>query len=197
MAAVSGSRRDARSSEGILVLASASPQRRAILEQLGVDFTIRAADVEERRGGDPARLVVDNALLKARAVSGSRVLGADTAVAVDGDVLGKPAAEAEARAFLERLSGREHVVWSGIALTEEGTQQTAVASARVRFRDLDRRDVDWYLSTGEWSGRAGGYAIQGRGGALVEAIQGDYNCVVGLPVAALVRLAPYLIVHSP
>lgn len=161
-----------------------------------MDFTVHVADVEERRGGDPERLVVDNALLKARAVSGSRVLGADTSVAVDGDVLGKPAGEAEARAFLERLSGREHVVWSGIALTEEGTQQTAVASARVRFRDLDRRDVDWYLSTGEWRDRAGGYAIQGRGAALVEAIQGDYNCVVGLPVAALVRLAPSLVVHS-
>ncbi|MGI8749727.1 MAG: Maf family protein [Thermoleophilaceae bacterium] len=193
----SGPDRDGRSSEVILVLASASPQRRAILEQLGVEFTVRAADVEERRHGDPERLVFDNALLKARAVRGSRVLGADTAVAVDGDVLGKPAGEVEARAFIERLSGREHLVWSGVALTEEGTERTAVDSARVRFRHLGKGDVDWYLSTGEWRGRAGGYAIQGRGGALVEAIEGDYNCVVGLPVAALVRLAPSLIVRCP
>ncbi len=78
-------------------------------------------------------------------------------------------------------------------LVEDGAERTAVDSAKVRFRDLGKRDVDWYLSTGEWKGRAGGYAIQGRGAALVERIQGDYNCVVGLPVAALLRLAPDLV----
>jgi len=189
----SGPDRDVRSSEGILVLASASPQRRAILEQLAVDFTVCVPDVRELTAGDAATLVVQNALLKARAVSGRRVLGADTAVAVDDEVLGKPADEAQARAFLERLSGREHTVWSGIALIENGAEQTAADSARVRFRDLEARDLDWYLSTAEWEGRAGGYAIQGRGAGLVERIQGDYNCVVGLPVAALLRLAPDLV----
>ncbi len=175
-----------------LVLASASPQRRTILEQLGVEFTVVPADVHERTGGDPGKLVEHNAVLKARAVDGERVLGSDTAVAIDGEVLGKPADEEEARAFLRRLSGREHTVWSAVALVEKGKAVAAVDSAAVRFRALDASEIDAYVATGEWQNRAGGYAIQGRGAVLVQRVEGDYNCIVGLPVAALVGMAPHL-----
>jgi septum formation protein len=158
-----------------------------------VAFTVTPAEVDERAGGDPGALVEHNALLKARAVPGGLVLGADTAVAVDGDVLGKPAGRDQARAYLERLSGREHAVWSGVALVGGSGERTAVDHAQVRFRTLSPARIEAYLDTGEWEGRAGGYAIQGRGAALVEGITGDYNCVVGLPVAALARIAPELV----
>lgn len=177
----------------MLVLASASPQRAAILTQLGVEFTVQAADVPEVASGDAGALVEQNALLKARAVPGARVLGSDTAVALDDEVLGKPGDDAEAREFLRRLSGADHAVWSAVALIEDGHERTAVDCAEVTFRPLKEHEIDWYVGTGEWRGRAGGYAIQGRGAALVERVQGDYNCVVGLPVAALVALAPDLI----
>jgi septum formation protein len=178
----------------VLVLASRSPQRRAILEQLGVPFEVVPADVEERVKGDPPAVVVENALRKARAVRGDRVLGVDTEVVLDGRVYGKPADEAEAETFLRRLSGRTHEVWSGLALLGAGgAERTANACTRVRFRRLEQSDLDWYIGTGEWRDRAGGYAIQGRGAALVETIDGDYWNVVGLPVAELVRLAPDLV----
>jgi nucleoside triphosphate pyrophosphatase len=175
-----------------LVLASRSPQRRAILEQLGVEFTVAPADVEEETSGEPQRLVVDNALRKARAVDGERVLGADTDVVLDGAVFGKPADEDEAATLLRRLSGRTHEVWSGIALRAADGERTASALTRVRFRRLEEPDLRWYLRSGEWRDRAGGYAIQGRGAALVEAIDGDFWNVVGLPLAELLRLAPDL-----
>jgi septum formation protein len=180
--------------EAILTLASRSPQRRAILEQLAVDFEVVPADVEERTKGDPPAVVVENALRKARAVHGERVLGVDTEVVLDGRVYGKPADEREAEIFLRRLSGRTHEVWSGIALRDaNGSERTATARTGVRFRRLEQQDVDWYVATGEWRDRAGGYAIQGRGAALVEEIDGDYWNVVGLPVAELVRMAPDLV----
>jgi septum formation protein len=178
----------------MLVLASRSPQRRAILEQLGVPFEVIPADVEETTKGDPPRMVIENALRKARAVHGGRVLGVDTEVVLDGRVYGKPADEAEAETFLRRLSGRTHEVWSGLALRDDrGAERTANACTRVTFRRLEQKDIDWYLASGEWRDRAGGYAIQGRGAALVEAIDGDYWNVVGLPVAELIRVAPDLV----
>src|SRR4051794_37695961 len=153
----------------MLTLASRSPQRRAILEQLGVAFEVVPADVEETAKGDPASMVVENALRKARAVPGERVLGVDTEVVLDGRVYGKPADEAEAETFLRRLSGRTHEVWSGIALrSDRGDERLATACTRVRLRRLEQRDIDWYVAGGEWRDRAGGYAIQGRGAALVE-----------------------------
>jgi septum formation protein len=185
-----------------LILASRSPQRRAILEQLGVAFRVEAPEVEEFAKGDPRTLVRENALRKARAVAAEsgrehapeRVLGADTAVVLDGRVFGKPADEAEAETFLRRLSGRTHEVMSGIALREpDGAERSDVAVTKVRFRRLESRDLAWYLATEEWRERAGGYAIQGRGAALVEEIEGDYWNVVGLPVAALLRLVPDLL----
>jgi septum formation protein len=175
-----------------LVLASRSPQRRAILEQLGVDFTVVPSDVDEETHGEPRRLVVENALRKAKAVEGERVLGVDTEVVLDGHVFGKPADEADAETLLRRLSGRTHEVWSGIALVASGDERTASACTRVRFRRLEEPDLRWYLAGGEWRDRAGGYAIQGRGAALVESIEGDFWNVVGLPVQELLRIAPDL-----
>ena len=175
-----------------LVLASRSPQRRAILEQLGIDFSVSPADVEEETHGEPRALVVENALRKARAVEGERVLGADTVVVLDGQVFGKPADGGEAETFLRRLSGRTHEVWGGIALRASGAERTSTCRTRVRFRRLEEQELRWYLETGEWRERAGGYAIQGRGAALVERIEGDFWNVVGLPVPELLRLAPDL-----
>jgi septum formation protein len=178
-----------------VILSSRSPQRRAILDQLGVAFRVEAPDVEELSRGDPRALVRENALRKARAVvAADRVLAADTAVVLDGHAFGKPSDEHEAETFLRRLSGRTHEVMSGIALREpDGAERSDVAVTKVRFRRLEARDLAWYLATEEWRERAGAYAIQGRGAALVDAIEGDYWNVVGLPVAALLRLVPDLL----
>lgn len=176
-----------------LVLASASPQRKAILEQLGIAFTVQPADVEELTDGDPPQVVVDNALRKARAVDGSLVLGADTEVFLDGRIYGKAADQEQAEAYLRELSGRTHEVHSGIALRGGDCEQTGSAVTLVTFRALSEREVEWYLGTGEWRGRAGAYAIQGRGSALVERIEGDFWNVVGLPVPKLLELAPDLV----
>lgn len=173
-----------------LLLASTSPQRRAILEQLGLEFSVEAPDVEELEGGDPRAVALENARRKARAVQGERVLGVDTEVVLDGRVFGKPGAREEAELFLRRLSGRTHEVMSGIVLRERGDERGMVAVTRVRFRLLEQRDIDWYLASGEWADRAGGYAIQTRGAALVAEIEGDYWNVVGLPVSLLVELLP-------
>jgi septum formation protein len=176
-----------------LVLASRSPQRRALLEQLGVEFRVEPADVEELRAGDPREVVVENAVRKARAVEGARVLGVDTEVVLGSELLGKPGDAAEAEAFLRRLSGRDHEVMSGLALRRAGAELTDVAVTRVRFRALEEGEIAWYLAGGEWRERAGGYAIQGRGAALVAEIAGDYWNVVGLAVPALLGLAPELL----
>jgi len=177
-----------------LTLASGSPQRRAILEQLGLDFTVVEPGAQERTDGEAQELVLANALAKARSVHGELVLGADTAVELEGRVLGKPRDESEARSYLRLLEGRMHRVWSGLALVRDGDERLGTSATNVRFRALDPRDIDWYVETGEWRGRAGAYAIQERGAALVDRIEGDYSNVVGLPVARLVRLAPELLI---
>jgi septum formation protein len=176
-----------------LILASSSPRRRAILEQLGVEFRVEAPEVEELSDGDPRQLVVKNALLKLRAVRGERVLAADSMVVWDGRAHGKPADAAEAERWLRELSGRWHEVMGGIALREDGEERTELAVTRVRFRELSDSDVARYLGSGEWRDRAGGYAIQELGAMLVEEIEGDWFNVVGLPVPALLRLAPDLL----
>jgi septum formation protein len=177
----------------VLTLASRSPQRHAILTQLGVPFRAVAPAVEELATGAPERLVVENARRKAESVEGAPVLGVDTTVALDGRAHGKPRDRDEARAMLRLLSGREHEVFSGIALRFADRVETGAARTAVRFRALSEADLRWYLDTEEWRGRAGGYAIQGRGAALVESIEGDFWNVVGLPVAELMRLAPELV----
>jgi septum formation protein len=176
-----------------LILASGSPQRTAILEQLGADFTVEVPDVEELADGDPREVVLENALRKARSCSGDTVLGADTAVVLGDRVLGKPADRAEAADFLAALNGSTHEVMTGIAVVDAGAERSDVAVTRVRFRDLRPAELDWYLATEEWRDRAGGYAIQGKGAALVDSIEGDYFNVVGLPVPALLRLLPNLL----
>lgn len=176
------------------MLASGSPQRRAILTQIGVAFTVVEPETQERTEGEAQELVLANALAKARSVGGDLVLGADTAVELDDRLLGKPRDEAEARGFLRLLEGRMHRVWSGLALVARpGGERLTTSVTHVRFRALGPRDIDSYVDTGEWRGRAGGYAIQERGATLVDRIEGDYSNVVGLPVAALVRLAPELL----
>jgi septum formation protein len=156
------------------------------------------ANVPELDHGVPGEVVVENALAKARAVAPElepdrTVLGVDTVVVLDGRLHGKAADERAAREQLERLSGRVHEVWSGMALVSASSEQTAAARTLVAFRVLDEALIDWYLSSGEWRERAGAYAIQGRGAALVERIEGDYWNVVGLPVAKLLKLAPDLL----
>jgi septum formation protein len=178
-----------------LILASGSPQRRAILRQLGIDFRVEVPDIEELSEGDPHEVVAENARRKARAISArERVLGADTAVVLEGRIFGKPDGADEAARFLLALSARTHEVMGGIALREtDGSERSDVAVTRVHMRRIEGALLDWYLATGEWAERAGGYAIQGRGAALVEGIEGDYANVVGLPVAAMLRLAPDLL----
>jgi nucleoside triphosphate pyrophosphatase len=192
-----GERRSEAPAEGkegrTLTLASRSPQRRAILAQLGIAFTVARPDVEERGEGDPRELVTENARRKAEAVDGRYVLGADTTVALDGSPYGKPRDAREAEAVLWALSGCDHEVWSGIVLREEGDTRLGAARTRVRFRALSQSEIEWYVESGEWRERAGGYAIQGRGAALVEKIEGDFWNVVGLPVAELLRIAPGLL----
>ena len=150
--------------------------------------------MDELAQGDPRELALENARRKALAVPGELVLGADTDVGLDGEVLGKPRDAAHARELLARLAGRRHEVVGGIAIAEHGaiTAQDVVVTA-VDFRALDDAALDWYVATGEWEGRAGGYAIQGRGAALVAGIEGDYLNVVGLPLARLLDLRPDLL----
>lgn len=175
-----------------LILASRSPQRRAILEQLGIAFEIVVVDVEELGVGDPVEVARANALAKARAAARLRpdatILGVDTIVVLDGEIYGKPASQAAARETLRRLAGRTHDVVSGIALLDPANPQVAHEVTKVTFRELDDELIDRYVQTAEWSGRAGGYAIQGKGALLVRRIMGDYLNVVGLPVAKLLDL---------
>jgi septum formation protein len=167
------------------LLASTSPQRRAILQQLGLPFDIGAPAYDER-GDDP----VEHAVGKARSVAGGErpVLGVDTVVSCGGRVLGKPGSAEEAQEMLDYLGGKTHEVVSGLCLHTPAWEATGREVTRVTFRPLTARDLAWYLGSGEWEGRAGAYAIQGRGAALVERIEGDYLNVVGLPAALLVRL---------
>jgi septum formation protein len=177
-----------------LLLASTSPQRRAILDQLGIPFDVVAPRFDEKDAerGDAVKLVRRHAREKARSVAadaGERpVLAVDTAVVLGGRMYAKPANVADAERMLEALSGRTHLVLSGLCLVTPGWEALEHESTRVTFRKLTSRDLAAYLDTGEWEGRAGGYAIQGRGAALVRAIEGDYLNVVGLPAALLVRL---------
>jgi septum formation protein len=196
-----------------LILASGSPQRRAILEQLGVAFRVVVSNVDELTAGEPEYVVGENALRKAAAVaagvalgagggtqSGSRgqappetILGVDTLVELDGRIFGKPADREQAAATLRELAGRSHRVLSGLCVIESDSQRDAIAVTTVHFRPIGDSAMEWYLNSEEWRGRAGGYAIQGAGAALVESIEGDYLNVVGLPVAKLIELLPALL----
>lgn len=177
-----------------LLLASRSPQRRAILEQLGIPFDVIEPQYEEHalEIADAVEVVREHAQGKARSIAdeaGERpVLGVDTEVVLQGLIFGKPADATEAEQMLEELSGKTHVVMSGLCLLTPGWEAVEHEGTRVTFRELTPRDLAAYVATGEWEGRAGAYAIQGRGAALVCSVEGDYLNVVGLPAALLVRL---------
>lgn len=153
--------------------------------------------MEELVSGDPEAVAVENARRKAEAVAGQppdgAVLGVDTVVCLGDRIYDKPTDPEAARATLEALSGCTHTVISGLCLSESGRASTAAARTEVEFRELDDWLIAWYVSGGEWRERAGGYAIQGRGAALVRRINGDYLNVVGLPLTALLELAPWLL----
>jgi len=181
-----------------LILASSSPQRREILEQLRIPFAVVAPSYVEHDppDADPVALVCDHAEGKARSVhaAGAVTLGVDTTVHLEGRLYGKPADRVAAREMLAALAGRRHVVVSGLCLLGEGFAVIEHEVTRVTFRRLSPAEIDAYLGSGEWGGRAGGYAIQGSGARLVARIEGDYLNVVGLPAALLIdRLAE----HAP
>ncbi|HWE10058.1 MAG TPA: Maf family protein [Solirubrobacteraceae bacterium] len=182
-----------------LILASASPQRRAILEQIGIPFEVRVSGAEELEEGPAAEVALENAYRKATAVARAAdgpplpVLGVDTVVSLGVRNLGKPCDSDEAREMLSALAGRGHVVVSGLCLIEGGRVRTSASQTVVEFRALEAAAINSYVETGEWRGRAGAYAIQGRGAILVSRVEGDYLGVVGLPVATLLDLAPGLI----
>ena len=181
-----------RSPARVLTLASTSPQRRAILEQLRIPFEIVAPEYVEHDppDADPTELVRRHAEGKARSVhrDGAVTLGVDTTVVLDGRVYGKAADEDDAARVLHELSGRTHSVVSGLCLLGVGEDIVTHEQTDVTFRALSRESVVSYVESGEWEGREGAYAIQGLGGRLVERIDGDYLNIVGLPGARLVSL---------
>ena len=174
-----------------VILASGSPQRKEILEKLGVEFEVVVPGVEELSGGAPDVEVVENARMKARAIGGDGlVIACDTDVALDGRALGKPADAGEARAYLDRMSGRPHEVLSGLVVLRDGEELSGLERTTVVFRELSEEEKRRYVDFGEWRGRSGGYAIQTLGSTLVERIEGSVSNVVGLPVGLLAELAP-------
>lgn len=186
-----------------LILASQSPRRRDLLRDLGLAFRVEAADVVEapRPGESPLFFSKRMAQEKARAVSSKFpedwVLGADTVVSLGQRIFGKPGSPREAKKFLEALSGKPHLVFTGFCLINQSLKKAVAASVgtRVTFKRLSRREIDWYLQTGEPLDKAGAYAIQGQGAFLVRSIKGSYTNVVGLPVTevleALVQYAGF------
>lgn len=176
-----------------LVLASASPRRAALLDLLGLAHVVRVPDVDERlRSGElpavAARRLAEEKAAAVKAGPGELVLAADTVVAIGDEALGKPADVREAEAMIARLAGREHEVFTGLALRRDDLLVSGVERTRVRFRSLAPPEPAEYVATGEALDKAGAYGIQGRGAALVERIEGDYFNVVGLPVRLLLSL---------
>jgi septum formation protein len=183
---------DPRVPSDVIVLASASPRRAQLLREAGIPFEVVAADVDEgQHAGEAAdtyvrRLAAAKAARVAAAHPRRAVLGADTTVVVDGEVLGKPRDAAEAASMLRRLSGRSHEVLTGVCLIgRDGQAETAVASTTVEFRPLTPQEIEAYVASGEPMDKAGAYAIQGGAGPFVTRIDGDYDNVVGLPVALI------------
>jgi septum formation protein len=201
-----------------VVLASGSPQRREILQKLGLSFDVVVPGVEELTGGDPEFEVLENARLKAHAVARAGgagvggveddparsappspvtgparlVIACDTDVVLDGRALGKPGDAGEAREYLDRMSGRAHLVMSGLVLLAGGEERSGLERTTVVFKELGEAAKERYVRFGEWRGRSGGYAIQMLGSSLVERIEGSVSNVVGLPVGLLAELAPEL-----
>jgi septum formation protein len=177
-----------------IVLASQSPRRAELIARLGLDFDIEPADIDEsyRAGETPPEHAERLAREKAETISRTHphalVVGSDTIVVIDGDVLGKPRDRQHAVEMLTRLSGRDHEVCTGVAVALDGRVESGLERVRVRFRTLDARTCEQYVSTGEPMDKAGAYGIQGYGSAIVECIEGDYFAVMGLPVVRMLRL---------
>ncbi len=177
-----------------LVLASGSPRRREMLQRLGLTFTTRPMDLDEtpHPGEEACPYVLRLGEAKARAAArpGELVLAADTTVAVDGDILGKPESPAEAREMLSRLAGRQHEVYTGVGLCAPDQQLciSAVEKTVVSFARMSAEEIAWYVDSGEPMDKAGAYGIQGLSSLFITGIEGDYNNVVGLPLAATYRL---------
>ena len=174
-----------------LILASASPRRTGLLREAGYAFDVEPAHVDESglAGEAPRAYVLRVAALKARAVAARHpddlVLAADTTVVIDGLMLAKPSDDDDARRMLGLLSGRTHDVLTGVVLVCAGRESSAVADTRVRFRPLTRAEIDWYVASGEPQDKAGAYGVQGLASRFVEAVDGSYSNVVGLPVGAV------------
>ena len=178
----------------MFILASASPRRRALLRQIGASFVSITPAVDEVNDGErPRDAVICNALMKARKVAEEypdhAVLGADTAVVLNGMAFGKPKDAAEARHMLSQLEGRQHTVLTGIAWVVNGREYTDAAETTVRFAPMTKAEIDAYVATGEPMGKAGAYAIQGRAAIYIEELHGSFSNVVGLPLHAVAALA--------
>lgn len=177
-----------------LILASQSPRRAELLSRLGLAFGIAPADIDESYldhetpDAHAERLAREKAMTLAAREPDALVVGSDTIVVVDGDVLGKPRDGAEAVAMLLRLSGREHDVFTGVAVAAGERVESGLERVRVRFRPLDRAECEAYVATGEPLDKAGAYGIQGYGSSIVEAIDGDFFAVMGLPVVRTLGL---------
>ena len=178
-----------------LILASGSPRRRELLERIGLRFTVQAADVDERLlpGLSAGEQVMRLSCRKAEAVAAGQpqeavILSADTVVVLDGAILGKPADAAEAKEMLSALSGRSHLVLTGVTVRRGENEQTHCEETEVRFRPLSETEIDAYIATGEPMDKAGAYGIQGYASVFVEKIVGDYFNVVGLPLCASAQM---------
>lgn len=187
-----------------LILASGSPRRAELLRQINLDFTVATHDVDETQNvpTEPAACVRELARRKAQSVAinfpNQIVVGADTIVVIDEEILGKPKDPSEARQMLRRLSGRGHQVFSGVALVKNGKTQTVVEKTRVIFRDLSWDEIDWYVRTGEPMDKAGAYGIQGLGAILVDHLEGCYFNVMGFPLTRFyVMLRDFLAENDP
>lgn len=176
-------------SDARVVLASGSPRRHELLAKMGVPFTALVTDTDETADGYPQERVRVLAERKARAaaeqVDRGIVIGADTLVALQGESLGKPEDDADAKAMLKALSGKKHQVYTGVCLIDaaSGRCETRVEGTDVYMRELSDKEIDQYIASGEPRGKAGAYAIQGLGGALVERYEGSYENIIGFPVA--------------
>ena len=182
-------------SESFVVLASRSPRRVELLKQLVTDFTVLPADIDEtpHANEDPVSYVKRLALEKARAIymvsdTHAIVIGADTTVDLDGDIFGQPVNDDDARQMLRRLSGATHQVHTGVAVVSAKGEQVEVVSSSVTFHDLQPEMLEWYIGTGESVGKAGSYAIQGHGSALVASSTGSMSNIIGLPLEETARL---------
>lgn len=178
-----------------IILASKSPRRQELLKLLGVDFTIHTADIDETMDPDlpPEREVARVGAEKAKAVAASCgaddiIIAADTIVVIDGQILGKPKSTADAVRMLNLLSGRRHEVMTGLTVLHGGSIQSRVVRTGIEFRTLSDREIDAYVATGEPMDKAGAYGIQGRASIFVRHLDGDYFCVMGLPLCPLAEM---------